>query len=92
MAYHPKFVEKVHSQPLSLGVQLGRWAIYLDVPAARVSQAVGATRQTVYNWMRGGTVLTAYKPAVERVLALMQTSSTGEEAWNKIKSEFNLLD
>ncbi len=90
MGYHQPFIEKVKSQPITLGVRLGRWAIYLDLPAAKIARAVGATRQSVYNWMKGGTVLSAYVPNVTRVLACMQESKTAEEAWRKICLEFNL--
>jgi len=90
VAYHPQFIAKVKEQPLTLGVQLGRWAIYLDVPAAKIARAVGATRQSVYNWMKGGEIFVAYRPAVERIVEHMKTSNTGEEAWTKIQQEFNL--
>jgi len=75
---------------MSLGVRLGRWAVYLDLPAVKIAQATGATRQTVYNWMKGGDVARAYRPAVERVIECMQGTKTGEEAWEKICLEFGL--
>jgi hypothetical protein len=90
MPYHQNFVNKVKEQPMSLGVRLGRWAIYLDVPVAKIAMATGATRQSIYTWMKGGPIFTAYQPAVERVLQCMQTSQTGEEAWKKICLEFDL--
>jgi hypothetical protein len=90
MPYHPNIVEKIKSQPLTLGTRLGRWAVYLDLPAAKIAVATGATRQSVYNWFKGGEVFVAYRPAVERVLECMQSSKTAEEAWRKICLEFNL--
>ena len=90
MPYQTRIIEKIKSQPLTLGTKLGRWAVYLDLPAVKIAQAVGATRQSVYNWMKGGEVFTAYRPAVERVINCMQTSQTAEEAWRKICSEFDL--
>jgi hypothetical protein len=90
MPYHPKVIEKIKSQPLTLGTRLGRWAVYLDLPAVKIALAVGATRQSVYNWMKGGEVFVAYRPAVERVLQCMQSSQTAEEAWRKICTEFDL--
>jgi hypothetical protein len=90
MPYHPKIIEKIKSQPMSLGTRLGRWAVYLDVPAAKIAMAIGATRQSVYNWMKGGEVFVAYRPAVERVINIMQSCQTGEEAWSKICKEFDL--
>ena len=88
--YHANFVAKVQALPLSLGVRLGRWAIFHDIPVSQISAATGATRQTVYNWMRGGEVTPAYRVAVERVLACLQSTRTTEEARRKICSEFNL--
>lgn len=90
MPYHPKIIEKIKSKPLTLGTRLGRWAVYLDLPAVKIALAVGATRQSVYNWMKGGEVFVAYRPAVERVLQCMQSSQTAEEAWRKICTEFDL--
>ena len=90
MPYHPKIVAVIKAQPLTLGVRLGRWAVYLDVPAVKLALAIGATRQSVYNWMKGGEVFVAYRPAVTRVIKCMQSSKTAEEAWGKICTEFDL--
>lgn len=90
MPYHPKVVEQIKKQPPSLGTKLGRWAVYHDLPAAKLAAAIGATRQSVYNWFKGGEVFVAYRPAVERVIACMQSSTTADEAWRKICTEFNL--
>lgn len=38
-----------------LGVQLGRKCIEHGVPVSKVAEALGATRQTVYNWFCGAT-------------------------------------
>lgn len=75
---------------MSLGTRLGRWAVFLDLPAAKIAMAVGATRQSVYNWMKGGEVFGAYRPAVERIIKIMQSCQTAEEAWRKICTEFDL--
>lgn len=91
MPYHQKTVDKVKKLPLTnLGARLGRWMIYLDLPAAKIAVATGATRQTVYNWLNGGDIFVAYRPAVERLIELMERSKTAEEAWSKICLEFNL--
>jgi len=37
----------------NLGVALGRLCIALDIPVASVSEQVGVSRQTVYNWFMG---------------------------------------
>lgn len=90
MPYHPKVIERIKAQPPSLGTSLGRWAVYLDVPVAKLAVAIGATRQSVYNWMKGGEVFTAYQPAVEEVIKCMQSSKTAEEAWRKICQSLNI--
>lgn len=92
MPYHKEIVDKVKTLPVTLGVRLGRWAIYLDLPATKIARATGASRQTVYNWFAGGTVMNAYAPAVERLIKCMQSSKTAEEAWSKACKEFNLTD
>jgi len=90
MPYHPKIVAVIKAQPPTLGVRLGRWAVYLDVPAVKLALATGATRQSVYNWMKGGEVFVAYRPAVLRVIKCMESSQTADEAWSKICMEFDL--
>ena len=90
MPYHPKVIERIKAQPHSLGSSLGRWAVYLDIPVTKLAYAIGATRQSVYNWMKGGEVFTAYQPIVERVIKCMQSSKTAEEAWRKICHELQI--
>lgn len=36
-----------------LGVALGRLCIALDIPVTTVSQRMGVSKQTVYNWFMG---------------------------------------
>lgn len=90
MPYHIDFVEKVKTQPSSLGTTLGRWAIFLDLPVSKIATAVGATRQSVYNWMKGGEVFAGYRPAVSQAIDCMKDSKTAEEAWKKMCVEFKL--
>lgn len=89
--YHTKFQEKVFETPITLGTKLGRWAIFHQLPVAKIAVATGATRQSVYNWMKGGEVFIAYQPAVMRVINCLQSSKTAEEAWRNICQEFNLV-
>ena len=91
MPYHPKVIEQIKAQPTSLGTSLGRWAVFLDIPVTKLAYAIGATRQSVYNWMKGGEVFTAYQPTVERVIKCMETSETAEQAWRKICQEFKII-
>jgi hypothetical protein len=88
--YQPRFIAQIKDTPLSLGTLLARWAVLLDIPVAKLALAVGATRQSVYNWMKGGEVFVAYRPAVKQIIDIMQTSQTSEEAWSKICKTFNL--
>jgi hypothetical protein len=74
----------------TLGNQLGRWAVHLDFSVIRISQATGASRQSVYNWFNGGEVFVAYRPAVSALLKILQSSSTADEAWRKACKAFNL--
>mgnify|MGYP006277593563 FL=1 len=80
----------VMKAPKTLGNQLGRWSVHLDFSVVRISQALGVTRQSVYNWFNGGEVFVAYKPAVTSLLKILQTSSTADEAWRKTCKAFNL--
>lgn len=88
--YHIKFQEKVSEAPVTLGTTLGRWAIFHQIPVTKISRATGATRQSIYNWMKGGTVMGAYRPAVVRIINCMKAATTPESAWRKICQEFKL--
>lgn len=43
------------ADPSNLGVRLGRACIARDISVIQVSEAVGVTRQTVYNWFVGAS-------------------------------------
>jgi hypothetical protein len=88
--YHVNFITKVKQLPLTLGVRLGRWAIYHDISVTDLARASGATRQTVYNWMHGGEITPSYRNTVERLVSCLQSSKSTEEAWRKICTDFNL--
>ena len=40
-----------------LGVALGRVCIALDIPVSNIAEAIGVSKQTIYNWFIG-----AYEP------------------------------
>jgi len=37
----------------NLGVTLGRLCIALDIPVVNVSEQIGVSKQTIYNWFMG---------------------------------------
>ena len=90
MPYSTKTVSTVKNAPKTLGNRLGRWAVHLDFPVARIAYITGVSRQTVYNWFNGGEVFVAYRPPVEALLKLLQSSTTNEEAWIKACKAFNI--
>lgn len=90
MAYSEQIIYTVKHAPKTLGNQLGRWAIHLDFPVTKIAKATGASRQSVYNWFNGGEVFVAYRPAVEALLKILQSSSTADEAWRKTCKAFGL--
>lgn len=90
MPYSASIKSSVAKAPKTLGNQLGRWAIHLDFSVIKIAQATGATRQTVYNWFKGGEVLQPYKNNVQTILKILQTSSSEEDAWRKVCKTFNL--
>ena len=90
MPYAAQTIYLINKGPRNLGNKLGRAAIRLDFSVMRIAQATGATRQTVYNWMSGGEVLTPYRPLVERLIAILNDARDAETAWKKTCQEFNL--
>ena len=91
MSYSVKTLNSVQAAPRTLGNQLGRWAVHLDFPVSDISIITGASRQTVYNWFTGkSTVINAYRPNVERLLAIFVKAKDKEQAWRKACQEFNI--
>lgn len=62
------------------------------MPVTHIAKAIGASRQTIYNWMRGGRVFCAYRSRVRATIQILQTAKTKDEAWSKICQEFSLSD
>lgn len=92
MAYSQQLLDTVKAAPKTLGNQLGRWAVHLDFPVAKIAELTGASRQTVYNWFGGGEVFVAYRPAVTNLLTILKSCATAEEAWSKACKAFDLKD
>jgi plasmid maintenance system antidote protein VapI len=90
MAYSQRIIDLVMSSPKTPGNQLGRWAIHLNFPVTKIAEALGVTRQTVYNWFEGKDVFVAYQNRVELLLKIMQSSKTADEAWKRICQAYNL--
>lgn len=90
MAYSQKIIDMVANAPKTPGNRLGRWAIHLDFPVAKIAYALGVTRQTVYNWFEGKDVFVAYQNRVELLLKIMSHAKTADEAWRKICHEYDL--
>lgn len=90
MPYAANTIYLVKKGPRNLGNTLGRIAVELDFSVNKIAKATGATRQTVYNWMSGGEVMTPYRPVVTKLVELLNTASNAENAWRKVCQEFNL--
>lgn len=95
MPYSQELIDHVKKQPLTLGVKLARWLIRVDLPVQKAAKAIGATRQSVYNWMRGTDVSPAYRERVALVIKIIASAppaSTTEHIWSLLCKEFNLND
>lgn len=90
MAYSQKIIDEIAKTPKTLGNQLGRWAIHYDFPVTKIAEALGVTRQTVYNWFTGTEVFVAYRYRVENMLHIMQHSKNKQDAWRTLCQEYNL--
>jgi hypothetical protein len=88
--YAPDLVQEVKKAPKTLGNQLARYAVHLDFSVYRISKVTGASRQTVYNWFRGGEVFGAYQPIVQALLKILQNSTSADQAWRKACKAFDL--
>jgi len=91
MPYSQKIIATINEAPPSLGTDLGRWAVRRDISMQRISQIVGASRQTVYNWFTGATDVTAaYQERVTQVIAVLKKTSQADDAWRILCTNFNL--
>ena len=91
MPYSQKIVEVINEAPSTLGTELGRWAVRRDVSMQRVSQIVGASRQTIYNWFTGATEVTpSYQDRVNQVVSVLKKTSQTDDAWRILCITFNL--
>jgi DNA-binding XRE family transcriptional regulator len=95
MPYHPKVVEHVKKLPMTnMGAALGRWAIYFDLPVMKLAVAIGVTRQSVYNWMKGGEIFPVFKPRVQTLIKIMEHAhanrKSSEDVWRSVCREFDL--
>ncbi len=92
MPYSKHLVDTIKKQPLTLGNRLARWLIRVDLPVQKVAPIIGATRQSVYNWIKGVDVSPAYRERVVHVIAVLAKAppaSTPEEIWSLLCKEFN---
>jgi hypothetical protein len=90
MAYSEKIKDLIRTAPRTPGNTLGRWAVHLEFPVAKIAFALGVTRQTVYNWFAGKEVFVAYQQRVDLLNSIMSTSQTADEAWRRICTAYNL--
>lgn len=93
MPYSDKVIEQIKKQPMSnLGARLGRWAVYHDLPVTKLALATGATRQSVYNWFKGGEVFVAYRPRVQDIIEIMELgkNANSDKVWREICKAFDL--
>ena len=90
MPYAAHTIYAISKGPRNLGNKLGREAVRLDLPVTKIALATGATRQTIYNWMVGGEVLSPYRPIVERLINILRAAKSADDAWKKTCLEFNL--
>lgn len=80
--YSPTIRQRVKAGPNTLGIQLARHAIRLDVSIKEVSYLVGASRMTVYNWYSGRAVTNAYQPHVKQLIEILKVAPSSDAAWS----------
>jgi hypothetical protein len=91
MPYSQKIIEVINEAPPGLGTELGKWAVRRDISMKKISEIVGASRQTVYNWFTGTTdVAPAYKERVLEVITVLKKTSQTDDAWRILCTNFNL--
>jgi hypothetical protein len=92
MRYRKHVRDAVKTGGDSLGPQLGRAAIRLDFPIARIAKLTGATRATIYSWFYGNQVSNAYRSAVTRLTTILTEAPTAAAAWSQACQAFQTPD
>jgi hypothetical protein len=92
MSYRKHVHDAVKTSGDSLGPQLGRAAVRLGFPVARIAVATGATRATVYSWFYGNQVSNAYRTAVSTLTAILQDAPSAAVAWSKACRTFRIQE
>ena len=89
--YSTKIKSAIARSPRTLGGEMGRRAVVLDFSVMRISQAIGATRQSVYNWMLDVCAVSpAYVPRVKTLLRILTETTNADDAWSQACQEFKL--
>ena len=78
--------------PPSLGSRLGRLSLKHGFSVLRISKVTGATRQTVYNWMAGGSITPAYRKNVTELVAILKTAKSADDAWKASCRHFKVTN
>ena len=91
MAYSNQVKKQIITSPDGLGKDLGTQALRLDFSVPRIAKAVGATRQTIYNWFDGGPVAPYYREKVQRLVHILTSAHTAEHAWREACKRFQLI-
>lgn len=73
-----------------LGVWLVNLAAQHNVSITKIARAVGASRQTIYNWGHGRQMLSVFQPRVQKIVSILKNTKPEEEAWRKICQAFDL--
>ena len=82
--YTHSFKERVLSSPESIGTLLAKEAMRLDVAPSVLQAHIGVSKQTLYNWFRGGNIARPYRRSVELTLEAMAKSNTQDEVLKQL--------
>lgn len=72
MSYHYETRRRTLRGPKTLGTRLGRLAINKGLSVQELSNILGASRMSIYNWIVGGAISPAYRKPVEDLIKTLQ--------------------
>ena len=78
--YTNAFKDRVSSSTDTLGTLLAKESVRLNVSVDVLQKHIGASKQTFYNWFRGGNVTRSYRHSIEKSLEAMANATNTEEA------------
>lgn len=59
------------------------------ISVLKLARVVKVARQTLYNWIKGGSVQAHYRPTVERLMTALESDKNSTTVWANVIAAFS---